>query len=133
MKPKKPHEPGNREICQKVEQAIAALELGNITIIADRHNQLAMDFLGASDMDEVLDWVAVFLPEIKDAGPVQCFVGKYANPCSHKGFDDLLLYPFHWDSPSRKARVYLKFGIRTETSGTGKTYIYCHLDCHEDN
>ena len=134
MKPlrKSRHEPSAKEKCQKIDQAIAAINGDSIAIIADRHNQLAMDFLEADDMDEVLDWVAVFLREIKTLGPVQCFVGRFAERCSHAGFNDLFLFPYHWDSPSLGERVYLKFGIRTVTGPDGKSHTYCHLDCHED-
>lgn len=124
------HEPSDKEKCQKIDQAIAAIDAGDIAIIADRHNQLAMDFLDADDMDEVLDWVAVFLPEIKAIGPVRCFVGRYADPSNH--FREILLFPYHWDSPSLGKRVYLKFGIKTVKSEDGKTHTYYHLDCHED-
>jgi hypothetical protein len=124
------HEPSDKEKCQKIDQAIASIDAGNIAIIADRHNQLAMDFLDADDMDEVLDWVAVFLPEIKGVGPSRCFVGKYADPSNH--FRDIFLFPYHWDSPSLGKRVYLKFGIKTVQSADGKTHTYYHLDCHED-
>ncbi len=127
------HEPSDREKCQKIDQAIAGFDAGNLAIIADRHNQLAMDFLDADDMDEVLDWVVVFLQEIKSAGPVECFVGRHAMRCTqHPGYGDLFLFPYHWDSPSLGERVYLKFGIRTEQGPDGTTYTYCHLDCHED-
>jgi len=126
------HAPSPKEICQKVETALAALEAGDYQIIADRHNQVAMDFLGAVDMEEVLDWAAVFLQEIKQIGPVACFVGKYADRCSHTGFTDIFLFPYHWDSPSLGERVYLKFGIKTVQTADGKTHTYYHLDCHED-
>lgn len=132
-KPKDRHEPSAKEIFQKIEQAIAAIDAGNIAIIGERHNQLAMDFLDAVDMDEVLDWVAVFLGEIKEIGPVRCFVGRFAERCTqHPGFSDLFLFPYHWNSPALGERVYLKFGIRTVTTTDGKTHTYCHLDCHED-
>jgi hypothetical protein len=127
------HEPTAHEKCQKIEQAIAAIEDGNISIIADRHNQLAMDFLEADDMDEVFDWIDQFLQEIKIIGPVNCFVGKYAQRCHHPGFNDLFLFAYHWDSPSLGERVYLKFGIKTVKGPDGKSHNYYHLDCHEDN
>jgi hypothetical protein len=126
------HEPSAKEKCQKIDAAIAAIEDGNISIIADRHNQLAMDFLAASDMEEVLDWVAVFLQEIKAIGPVSCFAGRFAERCSHSGFNDLFLFPYHWNSPSLGERVYLKFGIKTVQTPDDKTHTYYHLDCHED-
>ncbi len=126
------HEPSRKEKCQKIDQAIAAIEAGSIAIIADRHNQLAMEFLEAETMDDVLDWVAVFLQEIKNLDPACCFVGRFAQRCNHPGFGDLFLFPYHWDSPSLEKRVYLKFGIQTVTQPDGKKHTYCHLDCHED-
>jgi len=131
-KPRNRHEPSAHEKCQKIDQAIAAIDGGEITIIAERHNQLAMDFLQASDMEEVLDWVAVFLQEIKDIGPDRCFVGKFAARSDHRGFCDIFLFPYHWDSPSRGKRVYLKFGIKTVRDADGKTHNYYHATCHED-
>jgi hypothetical protein len=91
-----------------------------------------MDFLQANDMDDVLDWVAVFLQEIKQIGPVDCFAQKFVYPSYHTGFHDLLLFPYRWHSPSLGEWVYLKFGISTVTDSKGTTYTYCHLDCHED-
>ena len=135
MKPKKKkaHEPSDHERCQRIDQAIKAFADGsNIFLIAEKHNQLAMEFLQAHDMDEVLDWVAVFLQEIKEIGPAQCFVGRYALPCYERGFEHLLLYPYHWDSPSLGERVYLKFAINTVVTPDGKIHHYYHLDCHED-
>ncbi len=111
---------------------MAAFDDGSIAIIADRHNQLAMDFLEAEDMDEVLDWIAVFLGEIKNIGPVECFVGRYAERCKHVGFDNLFLFPYHWASPTLRRNVYLKFAIKTVIGPDGKSHTYCHLDCHED-
>ncbi len=131
-KPRNRHEPSAHEKCQKIEQAITALDAGNITIIADRHNQQSMDFLDAVDMEEVLDWIAVFLREIRTIGPIACFVGKVAHPSDHGGFQDLHLFPYHWDSPSLGAQVYLKFGIKSVKDSNGNTHTYCHLDCHED-
>ncbi|MCX6865343.1 MAG: hypothetical protein NTV46_03845 [Verrucomicrobia bacterium] len=127
------HQPSPHEKCQKIEQAIKAIEAGAIAIIAERHNQLAMDFLEADDMGEVLDWVAVFLEEIRAIGPIQCFVGQFAESCTEPGYRDIYLFPYHWYSHSFGERVYLKFGIKTVKGLDGRTHTYYyHLDCHED-
>lgn len=38
---------------------------------------------------------AVVFGEIKKIGPVQGFVGRFAESCGHPGFDDLFLFAYH--------------------------------------
>lgn len=86
-KPQKPwHEPSDKEKCQKVDQAIAALEAGMeyFQIIAEKHTQLAFDFLGIKTTEDLADWALTFLYEIKETDPIQCFVGKMPNAAQKK-------------------------------------------------
>jgi hypothetical protein len=132
-----PHYPLTTEICNKVYEALEAVELDNIEIINDRHNQEAIEICEASSMDEVFDFIKVFLEEIKNIGPVQCFYAAkpsgIADRCYHPGFDDIFLFPYAWDSPSMGQRIYLKFGIRKKSKKRPHQLLtYFHLDCHED-
>jgi len=129
------HEPSDKEICRKIDEAIIAIDSTDSTpvIIDDRHTQPAFAFLGCSDLDTLYDWVQTFLHEIKNIGPVSCFAGtagRYVKRCDHSTFEDLFLYPYAFDSPTLGKTVYLKFGIRkSETEGT-LTFTYMHLNCH---
>jgi hypothetical protein len=131
------HEPSDKEICRKIDEAILAIDSPDSApqIIDERHTKLAYRFLGCSDLDTLFDWVATFLHEIKSIGPIVCFAGtagRYVQRCDHPGYNDIFLYPYAFDSPSLGEIVYLKFGIRkSETEGT-MTFTYMHLDCHEN-
>jgi len=131
------HEPSDREICRKIDEAIIAIDSPDSTplVIDSRHTRQAFDFLRCKDEETLFDWVYTFLHEIKAIGPVSCFAGtagKYVQRCSHPGYEDLFLYPYAFDSPQLGETVYLKFGIRkSETEGT-LTFTYMHLDCHEN-
>ena len=128
------HEPSDREKCQKIQQAITALEAGEefFQIIADKHNQLAFDFLNISDPMEIADWALTFLYEIQQADPVKCFVNKKAKRCSEPGYDKIFLFPYAIQSKHFDQKVYLKFGIKTRESKTGQTRYYCHCTLHEN-
>ncbi len=139
---KSEHIPSAREKCQKVDMAISAISKGTnyVRNIAEKHNQLAYKLLSTDDakvenMLDVMDWVLTFLHDIKDADPVKCFVGKKALRCYEKGFKDIFLFPYKIWSEDYQTDVYLKFGIRKQITNDGsetEEFIYCHLDCHED-
>ena len=134
-RPKKPtHQPSDGEICGKVTMAIAALEAGesHIELIASKHDSLAFDFLGVTKMKHVLPWALVFLREIKEIGPLECFIhhGK-AQRCKEKDFTDLFLFPYVFKSAYFEDEVYLKFGIRKSDLIKDPPYFYCHLDLHK--
>jgi hypothetical protein len=128
------HEPSDKEKCQKIDQAITALESGIefFQIIADKHNQLAFDLLGVSEAEEIADWALTFLHEIKAAGPIQCFVGRKAKRCYEAGYSNLFLFPYKIQSEYFDEIIYLKFAIQTLEPPSGKTYYYCHCTLHED-
>lgn len=137
MNQSQPYRPSNKEICNKVQDALEAIELNNIQIIDDRHNQEALEICHATNMDAVFDYVKVFLEEIKSIGPVQCF--NEAKPsgkveCSyHRGYSDVFLFPYAWDSAYMQKRLYLKFGILKKSKRRPHQLLtYFHLDCHED-
>lgn len=146
MAKKKPqrteYEPSDKEKCQKIDMALSALSRkGGYTIIAEKHNQLAFELLSdeetqINNMEGVMPWVGTFLMDIKEAGPVSCFVGKKAKRCYEKGFTEIFLFAYKiWSNDYEKV-VYLKFGIRKLPSTDNKEkveFLYCHLDCHEDD
>jgi len=122
----------NNEKIRRVHEAIEALESGIPNIINEKHNQLAIDFLQAEDMAEVCDWVLSLLDEIRLLGPAECFHGKYVHQCYEKGYTDLDLFAYRWESELLGVKTYLKFGIRTVKDSRSKRHTYCHLDIHED-
>ncbi len=128
-------QPSGKEIWNHVTWAIEALEAGEdfIRIIANKHNDEALEFLEVDNMNDVFRWVLVFLREIKDIGPRKCFVPHgWADRCTESGYTDLFLYPYVFQSQYFTRTIYLKFAIRkTEDSET--PHLYCHLDLHESN
>lgn len=137
MNQNQPHRPKPKEICSKVREALEAIEEDNIQIIDDRHNQEALELCQATDMEDVFDFVKMFLEEITAIGPEKCF--NEGNPRGtaersyHKGYTDVFLFPYAWDSPSMQKRLYLKFGIRKKSKNRPHQILtYFHLDCHED-
>lgn len=144
------HEPTDREKCQKIDQAITALESGNASIIADKHLDKAYKFLGiepatpkssrlqdrqeseAEATSQLYDYVIEFLEEIKASGPAKCFFGNKAKRCLEPGYEHLFLFPYKIKSKHFKEVVYLKFGIDKFETSSGKTYYYCHCTLHED-
>ena len=129
---KNSHRPSDKEICQKITQAIEALQANRYLFITSRHRSTENEFLQISTEEELLDWVAVFLDEIQEIGPVECFVNPNIPRCSHKGYKNLFLFAYAWRSLSLDEDAYLKFAIRKESTATGETRYYCHLDCHEN-
>lgn len=128
-------QPSGKQIWNHVAWAIEALEAGEdaIQIIAHKHDHLAFKFLGVDTIDDVLVWMLVFLREIKEIGPQECFISHgWADRCSEKGYTDLFLYPYVLKSKHFETPVYLKFAIRKSPSGKGP-HLYCHLDIHESN
>lgn len=128
------HEPGASEKCQKINQAIAALESGMeyFQIIADKHTEKAFDFLEVDTAEDLADWVLTFLHEFKEAGSIQCFVGKKAMRCREPGYQHLFLFPYKIQSIHFDEVVYLKFGIDKLVTKSVKTHYYCHCTLHED-
>jgi|GEM_PF-2307553 len=131
---KSTHLPSDGEICGKVALAISALEAGesHIELIHKKHNQLAFDFLGVTKVEEVYGWALTFLHEIREMGPVSCFIhhGK-AERCTENHFTDLFLFPYVFKSSHFEDEVYLKFGIRRSKLVTDPPHFYCHLDLHK--
>ena len=126
-------QPSNKQIWDHVDQGIKALEYGtsHVRIIADQHNQAALEFLDVDKMEDVLDWVLVFLKEIKEKGERSCFISHgWADKCTKINYEDVHLYPFVFQSSYFKDPIYLKFAIR-KSATTNEPNIYCHLNLHQ--
>lgn len=127
-----PYVPGSKEIGKKVWEAIQALEHGNYYIADENQNARTFDSLGVTTMEDVLERVLDFLDEIQALGPQQCYcgIGGRVEFCHKKGYSDVRLYAYAWDSAAMNKRMYLKFGIRNKSAIISFTYI--HLSCHDD-
>lgn len=127
-----PYIPGAKEVGKRVREAIRALEDGFYEIADNNQNARTFASLGVCSMDEVLEHVLVFLDEIQAIGPEKCYCGIGGKvEFSHKrGYTDVRLYAYTWDSAAMSKRMYLKFGIRDRNSKILFTYI--HLSCHDD-
>lgn len=126
-----PYVPGAKEVGKKVRDAIQALEDGNYEIADDNQNARTFESLGVSTMEEVLEHVLVFLDEINDLGPQECYcgIGGRVEFCNKRGYSDVRLYAYCWHSNIMKKWMYMKFGLRSRNSKISFTYI--HLSCHD--
>jgi hypothetical protein len=128
--------PSGKQIWDHVAWAIEALEAGvdYTRFITDKHDDLAFDLLGVSEMPDVLDWVLVFLREIRDLGPQNCFIYHgWVDRSYEPDYEGLPLFPFVFESshfPDKE--IYLKFGV-LKTNDAATPHLYCHLDLHESH
>ena len=126
-------QPSSKQIWDQVSWGIAALEAGvdYAQIIHHKHDDLAFELLGVTDIADVLDWVLVFLREIMEKGPKECFIPHgWVDRCYESGYNGLPLFPYVFESqhfPNQE--IYLKFGI-LKTTDEATPHIYCHLDLH---
>jgi len=129
---RQPYVPRPKEVGKKIRDAISALENGEYQIIDASQNQRTFDCLGVNTMEEVLQFVLDFLDEILDAGPETCFcgIGGRMEFCNKRGFHDVRLYAYSWDSAIMTKRMYLKF--RLKRKGNTPVFTYMHLSCHDD-
>ena len=127
-----PYVPGSKEIGKKVREAIEALEGGNYEIVDENQNVRTFESLDVTTMDDVLEKVLEFLDEIQELGPQSCYcgIGGKVDFCNKKGYSDVRLYAYAWDSATMNKRMYLKFGIRNR--GAIISFTYIHLSCHDD-
>lgn len=127
-----PRAPSSREIINKVQEALDALNDNSIEIVDPRHNAEALELCEAQSMDELFDYIADFLKEIQDIGAEKCFAKRTVEKSYHQGFADLELFSYAWESTLLNKRLYLKFGIRKPSEKRPLAVLtYCHLDCHE--
>lgn len=126
------YKPTDKEKINKVKEAIEALndEDSSPILIDQRHNAAAMELTEAEDMWGVLAWVLVLLEEIQAIGPVECFAAKTAPRCDKKGFKNLFLFAYCWESDALEEKVYLKFAIK---KNEGSNLTFCHLNLHKSN
>lgn len=124
--------PSHKELTSKLNQAVSALTKGVYVIVEkERHFSDDINLFRSGSTVEHLDKVLVFLHEIIEAGGAACYAGKYPPyECYHDPYRGVELFAFAWDSPSKKQRLYLKFGIRLSKKTKEPTYMY--LNCHED-
>lgn len=126
------YRPTPKEVGNKIRDAIRALENGDYHIIDESQNARAFDSVGVSTMEDVLEHVLEFLDEILSLGPEHCYcgIGGCVEFCNKKGFRNVRLYAYVWDSPSMTKRMYLKFGVRKKDETP--VFSYMHLSCHDD-
>ena len=126
------HRPGPGEVETKVREAIRALENGEYQIIDENQNVRTFASLGVNTMHDVLELVLEFLDEILAAGPHACFcgIGGRVEFCNKRGFGDVRLYAYAWNSGRMRKQMYLKFGLKKR--GETPVFTYLHLSCHDD-
>ena len=136
-----PYVPGSREVGKKIRQAIQALENGDYDIADSNQNARtfeSLESLGVYTMEDVLGHVLEFLDEIQTSGPERCFCGiggGKAEFSTTRGFNDVRLFAYHWNSEKMQKKMYLKFGLRqrgTTVGGATTSFTYIHLSCHDD-
>ncbi len=114
-----------------MREAIQALENGDYAIIDETRTFRSFESLGVNTMEEVLQLALDFLDEIHCLGAEKCFCGIAGRVefCQKRGFEDVRLHAYSWNSPSMKKEMYLKFGVRKK----GKTPIFSYqqLSCHQ--
>ena len=122
--------PSFKELTAKLREARIALDSFRFAAI-EPATHLAADIieLRSKDANDHFKRVRRFLDEIEAAGGARCHAAKarmhrYKDP--QKGLE---LFPFAWDSPSMKKRMYLKFAIKHPKANP---YFY-YLNCHEDD
>lgn len=119
-----PPRPSNREIGNKVADALDALRAGRFQFGTRKHISADLDDLGV-DTADLLALLIVLLEEIQNAGPIQCYAGTRPPQRSYEPeILGLELWAYSWHSPRFKKRMYLKFALKKQW--------YVYVDCHED-
>ena len=128
-----PNRPSHKERSKKLREAMEALAAGRRVVIGEeRHFTEDLQELRSGSAEIHFGKISEFLEEIASTGGAECYTGSYPPyRCYHKGFADVELFAFSWDSSSEGRKMYLKFGIRLNKKTGVPTYLY--LNCHEDN
>ena len=116
--------PSNKEICNKVADALGALRDGRFQIGPTKHLTGDLDELQL-ETPELPGLLIVLLEEIKNAGPIECYAGTRPPQRSYEPeIAQLELWPYRWHSHRLCKRMYLKFALKKQW--------YVYVDCHED-
>lgn len=115
--------PSNREIIQKVADAITAIQNGNRAIPHSKHFASDQDDLKIESTVDLWPLLEILLKEIQELGPIKCYAGKRPPEKSYEvNVEKLELWAYSWDSISMDCRMYLKI--------TMKKGYYFYMGCH---
>ena len=119
--------PSNREICNKIADALAALRAGKFQQVVSKHVYGDLADLEIENAETELPGLLIeLLEEIQTTGPIECYAGGKPPQRSYAPeLAGLELWAYHWHSRRLGRAMYLKFALRKEW------YIY--VDCHRDN
>lgn len=117
--------PSDREIINKIGDAIIAIQAGKHAIPMSKHFASDQDDLGIEDTKDLWPLLLVFLEEIKVIGALDCYVGGYPPFKSYEvEIEGKELWPYSWESKSMGKKMYIKFCLV-------KGY-YFYVGCHDD-
>lgn len=117
--------PSNKEICNKVADALGALRDGRFQVGPTKHLVGDLEELQLETAKDLPVLLIVLLEEIKNAGPITCYAGTRPPQRSYEPeILQLELWPYRWHSDSLRKRMYLKFALKKQ--------CYVYVDCHED-
>jgi len=116
--------PSDKEINNKVRDAIKAIEEGKRSIPMSKHFVSDQDDLGIEDTKDLWPLLVILLKEIEQIGPSSCYVGGRPPEKSYEvAIEGKELWPYSWDSISMNKKMYIKFCF------VGGYYFY--VGCHE--
>ncbi len=118
--------PSNREIINKVGEALQALRADKFMFATGKHIYGDLAGLELDSAEELIPLLIDLLEEINAAKPLDCYAGSYPpRPSYEPQILGLELWPYCWHSNRYGKRMYLKFAL--------KKGCYCYVDCHESN
>jgi hypothetical protein len=115
--------PTNRELCNKVAEALDAIKAGRFTIGVTKHlsGDLAkLELESGADLPKLL---LELLGEIQNVGPIECYAGTRPPQRSYEPeIQNLELWAYCWYSERLGREMYLKFALKKQ--------MYIYVDCH---
>jgi hypothetical protein len=116
--------PSDKEIINKIRDAISAIEKGERAIPVSKHFSSDQDDLGIEDTKDLWPLLVILLKEIEAIGPLSCYVGGRPPEKSYEvELEGKELWPYSWKSVSMDKMMYIKFCL------VGGYYFY--VGCHE--
>ena len=123
--------PSNREIINKVTDALAALNAGRFIGGFEKHQLADLEPLGLNSALELPSLLKNLLREIQHADPLNCYAGTFPPTRSYeKAVKGLELWAYCWHSGRYDRMMYLKFALKKDK--TQKLW-YFHMSCHESD
>ncbi len=117
--------PSQKEVTQKVDQAIRSIDEGKVTIALGKHIVQDLYELDVYDTKDLMRQVRAGLEEIKRISADSCYAGSRPPQRSYeRELNKMELWAYSWESNVFGRRMYLKFCIK------GDHFYY--VDCHED-